>query len=81
MQMTEDDNESIVKRPTPRHQRPDTLKKNILRIRNILNIVFMILAVAGLYWCWKVDYNSGIYIIFAAMTIKFVEAAIRFLKL
>ncbi len=50
-------------------------------LRNILNTIFIIGALAGMatyYWGNK---DTGTYIILAAMTFKFIEVTVRLLKL
>lgn len=52
----------------------------MLRIRNVLNIVFMILAVVGAVVYIKVDLETGGWIIGTAVVIKTVEVALRLFK-
>ena len=66
-----------------RHRRPDDFDKKeqlMLRIRNVLNIVFMILAVVGAVVYLKVDLETGGWIIGTAVVIKTVEVALRLFK-
>lgn len=79
--MTQEEMDTIVKRPTPHHRQPGRMHDIITKIRTVLNIVFMIGAVIGVGWYLKVDHNTGIYIIIVSMAFKFVEAAIRTLRL
>jgi hypothetical protein len=50
------------------------------QIRNVLNIIFMIGAVVGVYFYLKVDRIQGIYIILIAMCFKMAEATLRMFK-
>ena len=50
------------------------------KIRNILNIIFMIGAVVGVYYYLSVDEIKGIYIILIAMCFKMAEASLRMFK-
>lgn len=61
-----------------RHRKP---QDRMLRLRNVLNILFMLGAVVGVIYVMKIDRTTGLYIIFGAMALKFVESAIRLLKL
>ena len=66
-----------------RHRRPNDFDKKeqmTLRIRNVLNIVFMILAVVGAVVYIKVDLETGGWIIGTAVVIKTVEVALRLFK-
>lgn len=77
----QDDINQIEERFASHHRRPEGNKqKMILRLRNILNIIFMIGAIIGVGYYLKVDHTTGIYIIFASMIFKFIESAIRLLK-
>ena len=50
------------------------------KIRNALNIIFMIGAVIGVIWYLTKDRMVGTYIILIAMVVKFAEAALRMFK-
>ena len=66
-----------------RHRRPgdyDNKERMMLKIRNVLNIVFMILAVVGAVIYVKVDLETGGWIIGTAIVIKTVEVALRLFK-
>ena len=58
----------------------DKKEQMMLRIRNVLNIVFMILAVVGAVVYIKVDLETGGWIIGTAVVIKTVEVALRLFK-
>jgi hypothetical protein len=50
------------------------------RIRNWLNIIFMILAAVGVFYYLKVDRMTGTYIILFAMCFKIAESSMRMIK-
>lgn len=52
----------------------------MLRIRNILNIIFMLLAVVGAVVYVAYDVPTGGWIIGAAVIVKSVEVALRLFK-
>ncbi|WP_276892500.1 hypothetical protein [Hallella bergensis] len=54
-------------------------RKNFLRLRNWLNLVFMIGAVAGVLLYFFADQTVGTIVILVAMVFKIVETALRFL--
>lgn len=79
----QDDINPQEERLAPHHRRPEGdsgRQKMIMRLRNILNLIFMIGAIIGVGYYLKVDHTTGIYIIFASMIFKFIESAIRLLK-
>ena len=60
-----------------RRRGEDTPKNNHLRLRNVLNVIFMLLAIVGgavYYWS---DQIVGAIIIMVAVVFKLVESAIR----
>ena len=50
------------------------------QIRNILNIIFMIMAVVGVIWYLTKDKTIGTYIIFFSMCFKIAESSMRMIK-
>jgi hypothetical protein len=63
-----------------RHRGEDeTPKDNFLRLRNWLNIIFMIGAVVGVLLYLFGDQTVGTIVVLVAMVFKMVESAIRFL--
>ena len=48
-----------------------------MRIRNWLNIIFMVLAVIGVGYYLLADKTIGMYIVLTAMSVKIVEASMR----
>ncbi|WP_337569180.1 hypothetical protein [Hallella sp.] len=60
-----------------RRRDEDAPKNNHLRLRNVLNVIFMLLAIVGgavYYWS---DQIVGAIIIMVAVVFKLVESAIR----
>lgn len=51
-----------------------------LKIRNVLNIIFMIVALIGVLYYLFADHQIGIYIILFSMIVKFAESTIRLLN-
>ena len=50
------------------------------KIRNILNIIFMIGAVVGVIWYLTSDKTTGTYIILISMCFKIAESSLRMIK-
>ncbi|MCH5309577.1 MAG: hypothetical protein J1E58_06900 [Prevotella sp.] len=50
------------------------------KIRNWLNIIFMIGALVGVIYYLSADKTVGIYIILVAMCFKIVEASMRMIR-
>jgi hypothetical protein len=69
-------NESYARRPHRREKKQDSN----LRLRNILNIIFMVMALVGVivYLCNQTF--IGTIIILAAMAVKMVECVMRMIK-
>lgn len=51
-----------------------------LRLRNILNVIFMLGALAGVSVYFQWDKNTGTIIILVSMVFKIVECVFRFMK-
>jgi hypothetical protein len=64
-----------------RRTKPIRPKGGMLKLRNALNTVFIVGAVAGLIYYFTADEQTGIIIILCAMAFKFIESAIRLLRL
>lgn len=80
--MIKDEIDEIVERQQALHQRRHNDRQlKIRRIRNILNIAFMVLALAGVTIYLIGHRDMGLYIIIASLPFKFIDAAIRILKL
>jgi hypothetical protein len=54
-------------------------KAGYLKVRNVLNIIFMLGAVAGVIVWATANQTVGIIIILASMAFKLVECALRFI--
>jgi len=76
IQETENTPDGLPRRRTHRKPASDQL----LGFRNVLNILFMILAIVGVVVYLWVDSPIGTYIILGAMAIKMVECCLRMLK-
>ena len=50
------------------------------KIRNWLNLIFMIGAVIGVIWYLTKDKTAGTYIILIAMCFKIAESSLRMIK-
>lgn len=64
--------------PIRPHRKPRNL---MFKVRNVLNTLFIIGAVAGIVYTLRGDRTVGFYIVCVSMVLKFVESAIRLLKL
>lgn len=62
------------------HHRKEDGRGKFFMIRNIMNIIFILGAIAGLlaYFCWSKE--NGTYIILISMAFKFFECIFRFIK-
>lgn len=56
-------------------------KTNMFRLRNVLNIIFILGAIAGMIVYFKSNHDLGIIIILCAMAFKFIESAIRLIHI
>jgi len=63
-----------------RHRNEEPQEDRFLRLRNILNIIFMIGAIIGLIVYLTGNHPIGTIIILASMVFKIVECCLRFLK-
>lgn len=80
--MTKDEIDEIVERQqAARHRKPDDRELRMRQIRNVLNIVFMVIAVVGVAVYLGGNQTTGIYVFIASMPFKLIEVAIRILKL
>lgn len=67
--------------PRRKHRRPTSSDSDpLFTFRNILNIIFMLLAIAGVVVYVWVDNTMGTYIVLGAMAIKMVECCLRMLR-
>lgn len=53
----------------------------MLKLRNVLNIIFILGAIAGMIVYFKADHDLGIIIILCSMAFKFIESAIRLIHI
>ncbi len=67
------DNDSL----SHRHRGEQAPDNNRLRLRNVLNIIFMLLAIAGLVIYYSSDHTVGTIVILVAVVFKIVESALR----
>ena len=63
-----------------RHSRRKPASDQMLGFRNVLNIIFMLLAVAGVVTYVWIDDTIGTYIVIAGMAFKMVECCLRMLR-
>lgn len=66
-------NEYLQRRHRGEHERKD----NHLRLRNVLNIIFMLLAIIGAAVYYWSDHTTGAIILLVAVVFKIVESALR----
>ncbi len=72
--MTYDDSEFKPMRPERPHRRPGA---KLFVLRNVLNTLFMIGALAGVVCYLAYSKTIGTYIVIGSLPLKFVEAALR----
>ena len=63
----------------PRHHHRKDAPDKFLKLRNVLNLIFMLGAIAGAAVYLLSDQDTGIYIIMGSMAFKVVECALRFI--
>lgn len=61
-----------------RHKRDSNL---ILKIRNVLNIIFMLTAIVGVIVYISSNKETGMFIVLTAIPFKITESAIRLLRI
>jgi hypothetical protein len=61
-----------------RHQQERNPKGRFFQIRNILNIIFMVGASAGVILYFYAGHTVGTIVILAAMVFKIIECSLRF---
>lgn len=62
-------------------RRREERRHKIKTIRNILNLIFMLMAIAGMAYYFFADKYVGTIIILVAMAFKMVESSMRMLKI
>lgn len=75
-------NENPVEEPSVRihHRKSEKERGKFFLLRQILNVIFMLVAVAGCVVYVKVDNRMGAVIIIIGMAFKMAECALRFKK-
>ncbi len=56
-------------------------RRRILILRNVLNIIFMLVAIAGVIIYMTVDKEIGMYAVLISIPFKITESAIRMLRI
>lgn len=77
--MTDEEYNGPVRRPERFHRHPDDEDKT-LKLRNILNVIFMLGAIVGVVYYAFADRQTGTYIILGAIVVKIAESAFRILR-
>lgn len=62
------------------HRKPEDERGKFFIIRQILNILFMIIAIVGVYFYIQVNELQGIIVVVIAMAFKMAECVFRYLK-
>ena len=76
----ENEEVTLAKRPERHHRKPDEGKGSFFMLRQIFNILFMVLGVIGAYMYFKGNEAMGIVVFIIAMAFKMAECALRFVK-
>ena len=80
--MTKNEIDEIVeRRQAMNHQKPDGRELRMRQVRNVLNIIFMVVAVVGVGIYLSGNTTTGLYVFIGSMPFKIIELAIRMLKL
>ena len=61
-------------------QRFERPKDRMLKVRNWLNLIFIVLAIAGMVIFYVGNQETGKMCIYIAIAIKFIESAIRLVR-
>ena len=64
----------------PRHRRPDKSEDKYFKIRNVLNIIFMLGAIAGMAIFYFQDRTIGTKVKHTAMPINIAESTITYIR-
>ncbi len=70
---------NTVPEPPERHRRQ--AKDRLFALRNVLNTVFVLGALAGVICYVAYDRTVGTYIVIGSLPLKFIEAALRLIKI
>lgn len=76
---TTDGNWHSAARPPHRHHRAPS-EDRFFKIRNVLNIIFIVGAIAGMATFYLHDRTTGTIVIITAMAFKIVECSLRFIR-
>ena len=71
---------TIAKRPERHHRKPESDRGSFFMLRQIFNILFMVIGVIGAYMYFKGNEAMGIVVFIIAMAFKMAECALRFVK-
>lgn len=77
--MTEENNKIEKTKREPLEKLSYAEKGRFFKLRNVLNIVFIILALAGFYIYYKGDQTTSWSVLIAAVVVKGVECVLRIL--
>ena len=58
----------------------DRRQVRLFKIRNVLNILFMVIAIIGITVYFLSSHTLGIYIVLASCVFKFVECSLRLIR-
>ncbi len=68
------------KRPVRKSIRQKPERDRFYTIRNVLNVIFMVMALIGVLIYFFKQAETGTYIVLAAMVFKMVECVLRFIR-
>lgn len=71
---------AIAKRPERHHRKPDEGKGVLFILRQVFNVLFMVVGVIGAYLYFKGNDAMGIVVFVIAMAFKMAECALRIKK-
>lgn len=77
----EEEEVTLAKRPERHHRKPEDGRGSFFMLRQIFNILFMVIGVIGAYMYFKGNNEAmGIVVFIIAMAFKMAECALRFVK-
>lgn len=71
---------AIAKRPERHHRKPEGGKGMLFILRQVFNVLFMVVGVIGAYLYFKGNDAMGIVVFVIAMAFKMAECALRIKK-
>lgn len=77
--MITDETDYMEERREGRHH--ERRSNTMLKIRNVLNAIFILLAVAGMIICVVGKWETGLHVIMISIPFKMADSAIRLLKI